>query len=241
MQPDDPTYRAPRVRTRNTYEHNLVKHVPHIEQDDIFDNSDDEIIKVEHDVLNEDYEEPLQVAHKGSAGSDFKRPIVVDIEEGFILKRDRTFDVMMDQVNEETTSSLTKMSILDHANTKVVYDLLRRGIVSPLTLRPMAYYEAKSDRNISFEEATARMEFMEVWKKWPVGTTREEKLEDFLKNILWDTIDGQHIAYACKVLAKDDVKKRKLDTESMKSIFTKRRTLVVVYDDPGLYLEASKK
>ena len=34
----------------------------------------------------------------------------------------------------------------------------------------------------------------------------------FLKNILWDTVDGQHIAYACKALAKDDVKKRKLDT-----------------------------
>ena len=62
-----------------------------------------------------------------------------------------------------------------------------------------------------------------------------------MKNILWDTVDGQHIAYACKVLAKDDVKKGKLDTESMKSVFTKRPALVVVYDDPVLYLEASKK
>ena len=105
----------------------------------------------------------------------------------------------------------------------------------------MAYYEADSDQNISFEEASARMKFMEVWEKWPVGTTREEKLEDFLKNMVWDTVDGQHIAYACKVLAKDAVKKRKLDTESMKSIFTKRPALVVVYDDPTLYLEASKK
>ena len=143
MPPDDPSYGAPRARTRNTYEHNLIKYVPHIEQSDIFDDSDDEIIKVEHDVLDEDYEEPLQVAHKGSAGNSIKRPIVVDIDEGFILGRDRTFDVMMDQVNEETTSSLTNMHILDHANAKVVYDLLRgpqRGIVSPLTLRPMAYY-----------------------------------------------------------------------------------------------------
>ena len=81
---------------------------------------------------------------------------------------------------------------------------------------------------------------MEVWEKWPVGTTREEKLEDFLKNILSDTIDGQHIAYARKMLAKDDVKKGKLDTESMKSVFAKRPALVVVYDDPALYLEALK-
>ena len=43
------------------------------------------------------------------------------------------------------------------------------------------------------------------------------------------------------MLAKDDVKKGKLDTESMKSVFTKRLALVVVYDDLALYLEASKK
>ena len=224
MSPYDPSCGAPRARTKNTYEHNLVKLVPHIEQGDIFDDSNDEIIRVEHDVLDEDYEEPLQVAHKGSVGSSIKRSIVADIEEGFILGRNRTFDVMMDQVNEETTSSLTNMRILDHANVKVVYDLLQgpqRGIVSPLTLRPMAYYEAESDRNISFEEATARTKFMEVQEKWPIGTIREEKLEDFLKNILWDIVDGQHIAYACKVLAKDVVKKRKLDTKSMKLIFTK--------------------
>ena len=144
-------------------------------------------------MVDEDYEESLKVAHKVSVGSSFKRPTMADVEEGFILGREKTFDVMMDQVNEETTSSLTNMRVLDHVNAKVVYDLLRgpqRRIISPLTLRPMAYYEAKSDRNIWFEEARARTKLMEVWEKWPVGTTKEEKLEDFLKNILWDTIDG---------------------------------------------------
>ena len=105
----------------------------------------------------------------------------------------------------------------------------------------MAYYEIESDQNISFEEARAQTKFMEVWEKWSIGTKRKEKLEDFLKNILWDTVDGQHIVYACKVLAKDDVKKGKLDTESMKSVFEKRLALVVLYDNPSLYLEASKK
>ena len=159
-----------------------------------------------------------------STRSSFKRPTVANVEEGFILGRDKTFDVMMDQVNEETTSILTNMCILDYTNTKLVYGLLRgpqRGIVSPLMLRPMAYYEADSDRNIWFEEARARTKFVEVWEKWPVGTIREEKLEDFLKNILWDAVDGQHITYACKVLAKDNIKKGKLDTESMKLVFTK--------------------
>ena len=59
MPPYHSSFRAPRPRTRNTYEYNLIKHVPHIEQGDIFDDSDDEIIRVEHDVLDEDYEEPL--------------------------------------------------------------------------------------------------------------------------------------------------------------------------------------
>ena len=241
---DDPMFGAPRPRTKSTYEHNLFEYVPHIEQGDIFDDSDDEIIRVKYDVVDEEYKEPLQVAHKVSVGSSFKRPTMADIKEGFILGWDKIFDVMMDQVNEETTSSLTNMRVLDHANAKVVYDLLRgpqREIVYALTLQPMAYYEAESDRNIWFEETCARTKFMEVWEKWPVGTTKEEKLEDFLKNILWNTIDGQHIAYACKVLTKDDVKKEKLDTKSMKYVFAKRLALVVVYDDPSLYLEASKK
>ena len=56
MPPNDPMFGAPRSTTRSTYEHNLIKHVLHIEQGDIFDDSDDEIIKVEHDVVNEDYE-----------------------------------------------------------------------------------------------------------------------------------------------------------------------------------------
>ena len=89
-----------------------------------FDDFDDEIIGVEHDVVDKDYEELLQMAHKVSAKSSFKRPTVADIEEGFILGRDKIFDVMMDQVNEETTSSLTNMRVLEHANAKVVYDLL---------------------------------------------------------------------------------------------------------------------
>ena len=59
MPPNDPTYGPPCARTRNTYEHNLVKPVPHIEQRDIFDDSEGEIIRVEHDLLDEDYEEPL--------------------------------------------------------------------------------------------------------------------------------------------------------------------------------------
>ena len=60
---------------------------------------------------DEDYEESLHVAHKVSAGSSFKRPTVADVEEGFILERDKTFDVMMDQVSKETTSSLTNMRV----------------------------------------------------------------------------------------------------------------------------------
>ena len=59
-----------------------------------------------------------------TTGRSFKCPIVADVENGFILGWDKTFDVMMDQVNKETTSTLTNMCILDHANAKVVYDLL---------------------------------------------------------------------------------------------------------------------
>ena len=69
----------------------------------------------------------------------------------------------------------------------------------------------------------------------------EKKLEDFLKNIQWNTVYRQHITYAYKVLAKNNVKEDKMDTESMMSIFAKWLALIVVYDDLALYLEASKR
>ena len=64
---DDPTFGAPRPRTRNTYEHNLIKPVPHIEQGDIFDDFDDEIIRVEQDMVNEkcDYRKFFQTSYSG--------------------------------------------------------------------------------------------------------------------------------------------------------------------------------
>ena len=59
MQPDDPIFGTPCLRIRNTYEYNLIKSIPHIDQGNIFDDSDDEIIRVEHDVVDEDYKESL--------------------------------------------------------------------------------------------------------------------------------------------------------------------------------------
>ena len=75
-------------------------------------------------MVDEDYEESLQVAHKVTIRSSFKCSTMVDVDEGFILGRDKTFDIMMDQVNKKIESSLTNMRVLDHANAKVVYDLL---------------------------------------------------------------------------------------------------------------------
>ena len=76
-------------------------------------------------MVNKDYEELLKRVYKVNAGSSLKHPIVVDVEKDFILEGDKTFDVMMDQVNEETTSSLTNIRILDYENARVVYDMLQ--------------------------------------------------------------------------------------------------------------------
>ena len=54
MPPDDPTFGALSSKMRNTYEHSLIKPIPHIEHGDIFDDSNDEIIRNEHDKVDKD-------------------------------------------------------------------------------------------------------------------------------------------------------------------------------------------
>ena len=64
-----------------------------------------------------------------------------------------------DQINEETTSSLINMRILDYDNASIVYDMLhgpQRWIVSLLILRSMIYYEVENDRDIEFDKIGAQ-------------------------------------------------------------------------------------
>jgi hypothetical protein len=67
------------------------------------------------------------------------------------------------------------------------------------------------------------------------GNNMEEKRDPLLPNITWEPVDGQHIQHACNVLAREDVLAGKLSKDEYETIFIKRPTVVVVYNDEICY------
>ena len=148
MPPNNPSFRTPLLTTKNTYEHNLIRSIPRVERGNIFDESNENTIILEDDVMDKDYELPLQKTEKTNGENDVRCPTMVEFEEGFILRQNKTFYVVMDQVNDESTLSLTNMHVLDKENVRVVYDILhgpQRGMVSLLILKPISYYVIEDD------------------------------------------------------------------------------------------------
>ena len=62
-----------------------------------------------------------------------------------------------------------------------------------------------------------------------------------MNSIIWEPYDGQHIVHACKILAEEAVSRRDITEEEMNSIFRERFAIPVVYNNPRMYIEMSKR
>ena len=141
----------------------------------------------------------------------------------------------------EPKSPLTNMRILDERHAQEIYDcLLKRISVSALTLRPMSYYDAESQSRINFDVMGGRDHFEKVWKTWPEGGTDDEKMENMMKTITWEPCDGQYIVYVCKVLGGEAFATDAITKEEFNNIFKQRPAILVVYNNPKIYIEMSK-
>ena len=74
-----------------------------------------------------------------------------------------------------------------------------------------------------------------------LGESTEEKRTVILPNILWELVDGQHILHAWNVLAAVELEVGQLSQEEYDSIFSKRPTKIVVYNDEACYASQSLK
>jgi hypothetical protein len=63
----------------------------------------------------------------------------------------------------------------------------------------------------------------------------EQKRDAMLSNLIWELADGQHIQYACNVLAHDNLIARQLSREDYEGIFKKRPATVLVYNNEIYY------
>ena len=62
-----------------------------------------------------------------------------------------------------------------------------------------------------------------------------------MNSIISEPCDGQHIVDACKVLAKEAFANGNITEEEINTIFREQFAILVVYNNPRLYIEMSKQ
>ena len=58
---------------------------------------------------------------------------------------------------------------------------------------------------------------------------------------MWEPYDGQHIVYACNVLAEEAFAIGDIIEEERNNIFRRSNAIPVVYNNPKMYIEMSKR
>jgi hypothetical protein len=164
------------------------------------------------------------------------QPSQEEIDAGFVFGRNFTFQVSMERVRPPTLET-TNQRILSEENARIVYSKLRSGEISGstlLTLRPVSYTspgdsEHNETREVVFQKRMSKTTFLGILNSME-GNNIEEKRDALLPNITWEPVDGQHIQYACNMLAREDVLATKLSRDEYEAIFIRRPAAVVVYN-----------
>ena len=197
-----------------------------------------------HEDLDFIPKEDMSVEEEEGGGAKTKicgATLVSDLGAGIICGRQQEFMVDLAHMSEPK-SPFTNMRILDREHAKEIYDrLLKKISVSALTLRPISYYDVESQSRRNFDVIGGRDHFEKVWKTWPERATVDEKMQNMIKTITWEPCDGQHIVYACKVLGGQAFAAGVIIEEEFNNIFKQRHVILVVYNNPKMYIEMSKK
>jgi hypothetical protein len=169
------------------------------------------------------------------------QPSQEEIDVGFVFGRNFIFHVSMEKVRPPTLET-TNQRILSEENARTVYSKLRSGEISSstlLTLRPVSYTspidsEQNETREVAFKKRVSKTTFLGTLNSME-GNNMEKKRDALLPNVTWEPVDGQHIQYACNVLAREDFLAGKLSKTEYEAIFIKRPAPVVFYNDEICY------
>ena len=115
-----------------------------------------------------------------------------------------------------------------------------------MTLRPISYIdrtdgEPRGDA-VRFDEEGGRTKFLDELERWKVRAALnddnwQERAGEFLKDVTWEPVDGQHILHACQEIAPVEVGRVGGITEEVfANRFLRRLAYTVVYDDPAYYV-----
>jgi len=62
-----------------------------------------------------------------------------------------------------------------------------------------------------------------------------------MEAIVWEPLDGQCIVHVCNVISEESFNRMLVAKEVMDAIFQRNLAIVVIYNNPKLYLKQSKK
>ena len=165
-------------------------------------------------------------------------PTEAKLEEGYVYGKDFRWSVPIMQVRQPV-GPLTNQWILNVQNALDVYKLLSSAAhkdVSCLTLRPIEYRSSSDGLSVTFGGIGGQQAFILEVTAW---TTQEgidparvpSEVHRFLTNVVWEPVDGQHILWACKYIARDEYEKGTL-RDNVYNRFLRRPATVLVYNDP---------
>jgi hypothetical protein len=122
------------------------------------------------------------------------------------------------------------------------------SLVSPLTLRPIAYLVVERDeenetryREVPFGRADAIRQFdgaFLIHGNLVSGDIEKSRMSWLQNRIVWEPVDGQHIVAAYH-LAKEDFLQGRMTTEIYNRNYAKHKVRVIMFNQPQVYIEAS--
>jgi hypothetical protein len=114
-------------------------------------------------------------------------------------------------------------------------------MVSPLTLRPIAYLVAERDEEnktrymeVHFGRADAIRQFdgaFLIHGNLVSGDVEKNRMSWLQNHIIWEPVDGQHIVAACH-LAKEDLLQGRMTTEVYNRSYAKLKARVIMFNQP---------
>jgi hypothetical protein len=181
-----------------------------------------------------------------------KFPTEEEFQKGYIWVPSFQFDAAFDNIRPVQHVETSHRCF----SQRRVRDLYKRlggpntSLVSPLTLRPIAYLVAERNeenetryREVSFGRADAIRQFDGAFLTHGnlVSDDVEKSRMTLLQNhIVWERVDGQHIVAACH-LAKEDFLQGRMTTEVYNRSYAKHRARVIMFNQPQVYIEASMR
>jgi hypothetical protein len=122
------------------------------------------------------------------------------------------------------------------------------SLVTPLTLRPIAYIveevspeNERRRREVLFRATNTMKEFEAAYLQNATlvpSMPNMNRTQWLQNNIIWESVDGQHIVAACEQAQREN-QLGLLSDEDFLTRYTQRKAKFIVFNNPKLYIEAS--